>query len=627
MVDVNKIIDIMNSWDRNKVLNGGGLVPRSGIPYTPFPEVPTPSTGIPYTPFPEVKQPVSDNVSFTDEMYFAPSGFQVDDVLVPKKPTTNADVWFEPFPQQGAVSYKGGFTPEETEIITQASITNPNNPKEAIDAMQVMSANNLLPKNESSEPNDQSDNGLTVDDVDLSRAAQQRRRRSPMEQAASRAIDAFDFISGVDKEAYMGKNLAREVEYEKKLAEEDPEGYQADINRAKVLSQRAYATKDVELKKKYGAAIKRLLPYETQGMDDLTASEFYTSSEKMDIEKLKAANRMSLQQLKGAQALAQLGVKGDNALTLAEVQGEIKQALQDSAKLADYQRAKYVADRAAEGKVEVAGINADAKNYATDVGYQKAVDVANIGAQSRENVANINATSRENVANINAASREKVADINAKNRIDVANINALSRQQAAQLKAAAKASANGANAVGDVIPSEGVVNAVKLIEENPGQFDETASLVDTKIGRWLGLLGDKAISNRAEATMALQEAVLGSVMNLMQLFPKGGASVINSGTEQKRFAPIAEIIANKRGKEIVPALKSYYGGLYDSAQKVAGERAPISREEYVNLMVYGNTKGKAGGGLTMIPRDTLGMSQAGMPVITKQQDGSDMVSL
>ena len=64
-------------------------------------------------------------------------------------------------------------------------------------------------------------------------------------------------ISGVDKNAYLGKTLANEIEYEKKLMEEDPEGYQADVNRAKILSQRAYETDDIEWKKKYGAAIKK----------------------------------------------------------------------------------------------------------------------------------------------------------------------------------------------------------------------------------------------------------------------------------------------------------------------------------------------------------------------------------
>lgn len=202
---------------------------------------------------------MKDNVFITEESYVGPrGGFGVEDYLTPQKPSIN---WFEPA-QEGSAS-----------LSLAGGLSN-------------------LSGNQQSETKPQ--NGL---DIDLSGMEQQRQRRSPMMQAAMRGIDLFDMISGIDKNAYLGKTLANEIEYEKKLAEEDPEGYQADVNRAKILSQRAYETDDVELKKKYGAAIKKLLPFETQGMDDLTASGYYTGNEKMEIERLKAATQIAKQKL------------------------------------------------------------------------------------------------------------------------------------------------------------------------------------------------------------------------------------------------------------------------------------------------------------------------------------------
>ena len=442
-----------------------------------------------------------------------------------------------------------------------------------------------------------------------------RHRRSGLEQGLLMAKDVFDSISGVDPNAYLGKTAELANRYDATRMEEDPEGKAIDLNRAKVLSQRAYATNDPELKKKYGAAIKRLLPKETQGLDDLTASEFLIGSEKMEIEKIKAAAQLAKQKLANEGALAKVEKQNEGKITLQDMKNAATQehdALQYDLKMAladkDYEKAVMIRDRM--DKLEEFKKLADyeraemqqqyqleGKQYTADKGYQKAVDVANINASSREGIARINAQSREAVANINA----------------------LSRQQVAQLKANAAATASGTNELGDIIPSQGVVDAIALIEGNPGQWDESANWFDTGVGRFFGLLSEKAVRNRSEATMALQEAVTGSVMNLMKLFPKGGASVINSGTEQKRFAPIAEIIASGRGNKIVPAVKSYYGGLYDAAQKVAGEKAPITREEYVNLMVYGNTKGKGGGGLSMISRDVMGMSSEGLPTVKRTQ--------
>lgn len=505
-----------------------------------------------------------NNVEVSED-YYVPQGGLGFDVLTPKRP--NID-WFSSDNAKGV---------NEEDVKSALSVM--EEPKDSVEQP-------VVPTETPTTEEIKADlSGLNVSPM--------RQRRSKGAEALAMAKDVFDFVSGVDPNAYIGKTLEGMNRYDETRAKEDPEGYQADMNRAKVLSQKAYNETDPEVKKKYGAAIKKLLPYETQGLDDLTASEFLVSAEKMEIEKLKAATQLAKQKLANEGGLNKVLAQNENRIAVQEMKNEaqnehdklnyeLRTALSDK----DYAKASMIRDRMEELE--------QIKNAAD---YQKAVDVANI----------------------NATSKEGIAKINAQSRVDVANINALSREQVAQLKANIKATSNGMNEIGDIIPSQGIVDAVKIIEGNPNQFDEMAGWLDTGFGRFFGLLSGKAVRNRSEATMALQEAVTGSVMNLMKLFPKGGASVINSGTEQKRFAPIAEIIASGRGNKIVPALKAYYGGLFDAAQKVAGERAPITREQYVNLMMYGNTGGKNGSGLNMISRDIMGMSTEGIPTIKRTQ--------
>lgn len=251
-----------------------------------------------------------DNVSVTDESYVGArnSGFGVEDYLIPRKPTTTADMWFEPYKDTSGVSYAGG--------LSNPSGSQQSESRTATGLDVEMLANKR--------------NGLKAEDVDLSEVKPQRQRRSPMLQAAMRGVDLFDMISGVDKNAYLGKTLANEIEYEKKLMEEDPEGYQADVNRAKILSQRAYETDDVELKKKYGAAIKKLLPFETQGLDDLTASGFYTGNEKMEIERLKAATQIAKQKMANDTTLEKTSMQNEGKITVQGMKNESAEAINDA---------------------------------------------------------------------------------------------------------------------------------------------------------------------------------------------------------------------------------------------------------------------------------------------------------
>ena len=179
-----------------------------------------------------------------------------------------------------------------------------------------------------------------------------RHRRSGLEQSLLMAKDVFDSISGVDPNAYLGKTAELANRYDTTRMEEDPEGKAVDYNRAKILSQRAYATKDPEMKKKYGAVIKRLLPRETQGLDDLTASEFLISSEKMEIEKLKAATQLAKEKMKGEYSLEKTDKQNENKITIQDMknaatqehdvlQYDLKMALADK----DYEKAVMIRDR------------------------------------------------------------------------------------------------------------------------------------------------------------------------------------------------------------------------------------------------------------------------------------------
>lgn len=315
-----------------------------------------------------------DNVTVTDESYlgarngFGPregvnvtvdsyngamNGFGVEDYLIPRRPTTTADVWFEPYRGAVGVSYAGG-------------LGNPSGNQQG---------ENTATTGLGIEALTQGRKGLAAQDVDLSNIKPQRQRRSLMLQAAMRGVDLFDMISGVDKNAYLGKTLANEIEYEKKLMEEDPEGYQADVNRAKILSQRAYETDDVELKKKYGAAIKKLLPFETQGLDDLTASGFYTGNEKMEIERLKAATQIAKQKLAN---------EGGMEKMLAQNQGKIDvQNLKNASN-------EQIADAKISAQRDIAAENNAYKMAIAQGRYDNALQIQQMRNQTQRDVAALN---------------------------------------------------------------------------------------------------------------------------------------------------------------------------------------------------------------------------------------------
>ena len=129
--------------------------------------------------------------------------------------------------------------------------------------------------------------------------------------------------------------------------EEDPEGKEIDINRAKVLSARAAATDDVELKKKYGAAIKQLLPNETQGLDALTASDFFNSTD----------NKLKLEQIKGFNKLQQIGLQNqgkENVANLNNMSREGIAAAKNATQLQVHELDNAIKQAIADGKNDTA---------------------------------------------------------------------------------------------------------------------------------------------------------------------------------------------------------------------------------------------------------------------------------
>lgn len=261
-----------------------------------------------------------------------------------------------------------------------------------------------------------------------------RHRRSDTERYLAFAKDAFDYVSGLDPKGFLGKTEQMMNDYDKMRMEEDPEGYQTDMNRAKALSQRAYATNDPELKKKYGAAIKQLLPRETQGMDDLTASEFLVGNEKLELEKLKAANRLAVQALKNQGGLDTAGLKADsaeriasmkaeNALEIKMLDGEMKQALKDK----DFEKAAMIQDKIMERTI--AGKEMD---FDREVMKQGA-------ATERTNIQQGGANYRANLAADTALKKVEMQQKGALERAQIMQNGALER---AKITAAAKAKGN-----------------------------------------------------------------------------------------------------------------------------------------------------------------------------------------
>ena len=228
-----------------------------------------------------------DNVEITEESY-VPGGFGVEDYLIPNKP--NID-W-----RDVGVSYAGGlsYAPDEFSVSRAFAGEQPQ---------------------------------VSPDDVDLDDVQRKRTRRSGLANTMMTIADLLKISASMPNafgdsalkpgSAYLGMTEEEANRRAKARMEEDPEGKEIDINRAKVLSARAAATDDMDLKRKYGAAIKTLLPEETQGLDDITASDFFNSTD----------NKLKLEQLKGYNKLQQIALQNQGKMDVASANNASREGI------------------------------------------------------------------------------------------------------------------------------------------------------------------------------------------------------------------------------------------------------------------------------------------------------------
>lgn len=517
-----------------------------------------------------------DNVEILDGFYFGGT----DDFLTPQKPSID---WGNP-PDSPTASFVGGLG-----IDTSAEAKNSQDPLQ----------------------------------IDVTPA---RRRRSGFANTMLAIADMFNISSG-DPDAYIGQSLDRAQHIDETRMKEDPEGYQIDMNRAKLLSQKAQAEEDPTRKAIYGREIKKLLPRETQGLDDLTAADFLVGDDKfrqkMQLEQLKGINQLNLQKMKNSGNLDVAALKAtsneDIAAMKTDAQREITLLKTEASKAiseGNNARAMAIQQMIDDRTRDIADLNNETKLRQTEMQQE--------GATGRTAMQQAGQNYRTEYANNSSFDRTKYAQDAATERTRMQQEGAMARVQAQQEGAMARAITNAnaklasalkGNSVtgvdtasGDIIPSQGVIEALQIMEDNPGAFTATSAMLDTRLGRASGALSEDTIYQRNQVKQQLNTLVRQSVQNLMQLFPKGGSGVVNTAKEQEFFVPVAEAIASGEAAKIRAAVRAFYGNMYDAAAS-AGEQAPISRDEYLKLMMTGATSD----GRTRISRNGSAPIQQGAP--------------
>lgn len=284
-----------------------------------------------------------------------------------------------------------------------------------------------------------------------------RKRRTPLQNTMLTIADLFNISASRPNvfgqsalqpgSAYLGQSEEQANARQKIRMEEDPEGYQIDLNRAKLLSQKAQNETDPAKKAIFGREIKKLLPNETQGLDDLTAADFLVSDDnfkqKMQLEQLKGMNRLQLQQLKNSGNMDVAALKASSAeeinqakldtqWDIATLNNEYKKAIADG----NNERAITVAQMITDRQTDLAMLNNAAKlkqtemqqtgqNYRTAMQQEGAMSRTLAQNASREEIARMRAdTAREQIAG-----RERVAQINADARIK-SSASGVGKQQA-----------------------------------------------------------------------------------------------------------------------------------------------------------------------------------------------------
>lgn len=348
-----------------------------------------------------------------------------------------------------------------------------------------------------------------------------RKRRTPLQNTMLTIADLFNISASrpnafgqsalAPGSAYLGQSEEQANARQKTRMEEDPEGYQIDMNRAKVLSQKAYQETDPVKKAIYGREIKKLLPEETQGLDDLTAADMFTSNEKIELERLKQTGRLQLQQLKNSGNMDVAALKASSAeeinqaklntqWDIATLNNEYKKAIADG----NNERAITVAQMITDRQTDLAMLNNAAKlkqtemqqtgqNYRTAMQQEGAMSRTLAQNASREEIARMQAdTAREQIAG-----RERVAQINADARIK-SSASGVGKQQA-------KDDADRAN----------WVNIKARHDHQNSRFNEAINLMSQytvfgpaagRASDW-GLLSDEALEAKGRIRNILTSAV------------------------------------------------------------------------------------------------------------------------
>lgn len=401
-----------------------------------------------------------DNVEIIDGFYFGGT----DDFLSPKKPSID---WGNP-PDAPTTSFVGGFGIEE-----------PSAKRESQDPLQI--------------------------DVEPA-----RKRRSGVTNAMLGIADLFNISSG-DPNAYLGQSEERAHKLDELRMKQDPEGYQIDMNRAKLLSQKAQQEEDPARKAIYGREIKKLLPNETQGLDDLTAADFLVGDDKfkqkMQLEQLKGLNQLNLQKLKngGNLDVAKLkatsnediaAMKTDAQREIAILKGEYSKAISEG----NNTRAIMVQQMIDDRTRDIADLNNETKIRQTEMKEEGAtgrIAMQQAGQNYRTEYANNSSFDRTKYAQDAATERERMKAAAALERVQAqqqgalerAGVSANARIEAAKL--GGKAAAQQQDLIGE--------------RTSPEMIDKMQSL-NKKAGRWMSeyTYGASSVRN-SDAAKSYQE--------------------------------------------------------------------------------------------------------------------------
>ncbi len=401
-----------------------------------------------------------DNVEIIDGFYFGGT----DDFLSPKKPSID---WGNP-PDAPTTSFVGGF-----------GIDEPSDKKASQDPLQI-----------------------DVEPV--------RKRRSGVTNAMLGIADLFNISSG-DPNAYLGQSEERAHKLDELRMKQDPEGYQIDMNRAKLLSQKAQQEEDPARKAIYGREIKKLLPNETQGLDDLTAADFLVGDDKfkqkMQLEQLKGLNQLNLQKLKngGNLDVAKLkatsnediaAMKTDAQREIAILKGEYSKAISEG----NNTRAIMVQQMIDDRTRDIADLNNETKIRQTEMREEGAtgrIAMQQAGQNYRTEYANNSSFDRTKYAQDAATERERMKAAAALERVQAqqqgalerAGVSANARIEAAKL--GGKAAAQQQDLIGE--------------RTSPEMIDKMQSL-NQKAGRWLSeyTYGASSVRN-SDAAKSYQE--------------------------------------------------------------------------------------------------------------------------